>query len=107
MQRYTVKDVRDVFDTFRELAVRLDVDGAPQWKLREGSAVNGRPYRIYRVDPSDGGQWEPIPFPNYLGATARESWERLSAYLTGMRAVIRTLGDRNVEMWPRRDEPTV
>ncbi|HET9867440.1 MAG TPA: hypothetical protein VFQ06_09135 [Nitrospira sp.] len=96
-RRYSVSDVRAVFDTFKSLAVRLGMPGAQTWSLREGSAVNGRPYRFYAIGES-GGQWDPMAFPNLLGVSAKEAWQTLSAYLTGMRAVVRVLENSGVRV---------
>lgn len=78
-QRFTVKDVRAIFGTFREVCLKAGIEQAREYVLQEGSATNGRSYRLYVEETASGGLADPI-FGNYLGWTAKEAYDKLSAY---------------------------
>lgn len=91
--RYTVTDVREMYERFVEAATEAGFDTA-RWCLEEGNAVNGRPYSLYaRSERGGGSGLHKTPFAGggwgggTLGGTARQAYETLYAYCRALAAV--------------------
>lgn len=88
--RYTVNDVRAIFETFCELArsVGFDTEG---WELEIGNSSYHRQFRHVQCGKSSGPS--STEFRPELGANTREAWTALSNRIDALRAFRDLRGD--------------
>jgi hypothetical protein len=82
-ERYTAKDVREIFETFVEVAGRAGFD-TTGWILQTGDQY--RAYKHFKRDEPGGGLWSTL-FRDQLGNTAREAYQTLSTRLDTLNAL--------------------
>lgn len=83
--RITVKHVREVFQTFCDVAQKEGFD-VEYWTLKEGNSSAGISYSMHIRDPHSGGLRN-HPFGDYLGWTASEAYGTLSAYIRALNVI--------------------
>ena len=81
-QRITKENVRGTFESFSTIATRIGFD-TTGWTLQEGNAY--RAWRLY-ID-SDRHTMGQHPMGDWIGATASEAWNWLSASIHTMMAI--------------------
>jgi len=111
MTTTTITDVRDCFTRMLKAASEAGID-VRDVALIEGSPTYGRPFRIVRVHPIDGGHYDWDACTPYVGSTRRECAQILRALTRafyaisdGREATAPRWGlHRDGEEWPAADD---
>lgn len=75
--KVSVSNVRGAFRTFVGLAQREGFD-TTGWELAEGNSAES--WRLFRINSEGGREFNTTPFPSFLGNTAREAYNTLTAW---------------------------
>jgi len=76
-ERITVKDVRRAFEAHAKALEKCGIPYTGKLVLQEGSAVNGRAWRLFQREDDSGGLRRPPIGDDFLGMTARDAYGRL------------------------------
>lgn len=77
--RITSADLQRALAAHVDCLARVGITYDGRLGIDEGSKTYGRAYRLYRVPSGESGHWNPPIGSDYLGMTAREAYETLTA----------------------------